>query len=162
MRGGTKSDLIPPHSRQGFALPPSPKRGFYSSSSPSERDRWVCAENQPLCCRTFGAMWASPPTRMVGFYHSAGPGLCLRDSLPSPAWRGCRPLIGGCGGDPYRVKPGFVEWERFFPSSVTPYGVPPSPQGKASYRRGCFLTFPLAFQTFFRLPPLRIPYCVVK
>ena len=89
MRGGTKSDLIPPHSRQGFALPPSPRRGFYSSSSPSERDRWVCAENQPLYCRTFGAMWASPPTRMVRFYHSAGPGLCLRGSAPHPS--GLRP-----------------------------------------------------------------------
>ena len=30
------------------------------------------------------------------------------------AFRGCR-RSGGCGGDPYRIKPGFVEWERFFP-----------------------------------------------
>ncbi len=29
------------------------------------------------------------------------------------------------------------------PSSVTPYGVPPSPWGKATSRRGRFLTFPV-------------------
>ena len=28
-RGGTKSDPAPPHTRQGFALPPSPRRGFF-------------------------------------------------------------------------------------------------------------------------------------
>ena len=31
-RGGTKSDPAPPHTRQGFALPPSPRRGFFPSS----------------------------------------------------------------------------------------------------------------------------------
>ena len=36
------------------------------------------------------------------------------------------------------------------------------PVGEGCLPAGVFLTFPLAFQTFFRLPPLRIPYCVVK
>ena len=34
-RGGTRSDLAPPHTRQGFALPPSPGRGFFPSSGPA-------------------------------------------------------------------------------------------------------------------------------
>ena len=50
----------------------------------------------------------------------------------------------------------------FFPSSVTPYGVPPSPQGKARYRRGRFLTFPLAFQTFFPFTPFTNPLLCCK
>ena len=36
------------------------------------------------------------------------------------------------------------------PSSVTPYGVPPSPWGKAASRRGRFLTFPWG-----KVPPQR-------
>ena len=39
----------------------------------------------------------------------------LPEGLPALcAFRGCR-RSGGCGGGPYRIKPGFVEWERFFP-----------------------------------------------
>ena len=34
LAGGTKSDLAPPHTRQGFALPPSPRRGLSPSSVP--------------------------------------------------------------------------------------------------------------------------------
>ena len=30
MRGGIRSDFALPHTRQGFALPPSPRRGFWS------------------------------------------------------------------------------------------------------------------------------------
>ena len=33
-RGGTRSDPVPPHTRQGFALPPSPRRGFFSQFVP--------------------------------------------------------------------------------------------------------------------------------
>ena len=33
-RGGTGSEFVPPHTRQGFALPPSPRRGFFPSSVP--------------------------------------------------------------------------------------------------------------------------------
>ena len=33
-RGGTRSDPAPPHTRQGFALPPSPRRGFFSLIRP--------------------------------------------------------------------------------------------------------------------------------
>ena len=32
LAGGTTSYLVPPHTRQGFALPPSPRRGFCPSS----------------------------------------------------------------------------------------------------------------------------------
>ena len=158
-----------------------------------------------------GAMWASPPTRMDITIHPT-PSFVYRGPLHTrPGLRPVHPLQAGEG-----------------PSSVTPYGVPPSPQGKAASRRWrfltfpwgegaaaaaeegryrvgsgsrptpvraspchplpgegfslirhalrratfpvgegilrrvLFLTFPLAFQTFFRLPPLRISYCVVK
>ena len=68
------------------------------------------------------------------------------------------PAGGGCGGDPYRIKPGFVEWERFFPlirhalrRATFPggegdlrRGLPtgggvllPSPEGKATSGGGC-------------------------
>ena len=33
-RGGTRSGFIPPHTRHGFAEPPSPRRGFVPSSVP--------------------------------------------------------------------------------------------------------------------------------
>ena len=33
-RGGTRSKFIPPHTRLGFAEPPSPRRGFFPSSVP--------------------------------------------------------------------------------------------------------------------------------
>ena len=46
------------------------------------------------------------------------------------------PAGGGCGGDPYRIKPGFVEWERFFPLIRQGFALPPSPWGKATSRRG--------------------------
>ena len=36
MRGYTGSGFIPPHSRPGFAGPPSPKRGFSSEQPPPE------------------------------------------------------------------------------------------------------------------------------
>ena len=46
------------------------------------------------------------------------------------------PAGGGCGGDTYRIKPGFVEWERFFPSSVRAFGPATFPVGEGFLRRG--------------------------
>ena len=48
------------------------------------------------------------------------------------------PAGGGCGGDTYRIKPGFVEWERFFSLIRQGFALPPSPAGKAaSGGEGC-------------------------
>ena len=58
----------------------------------------------------------------------------------------CHPLPGeGFSPHPSRAAPG-----------------PPSPQGKASSGGCAPLPFLWLFKHFFRLPPLRIPYCVVK
>ena len=38
MRGGTKSMLFSPHTRQGFALPPSPGRGYYPDAKNGIRE----------------------------------------------------------------------------------------------------------------------------
>ena len=55
--------------------------------------------------------------------------------LPSPAWRGW-PRRAGCGGDPYRIKPGLVEWERFFPLIRHALRRATFPVGEGDLRRG--------------------------
>ena len=78
-------------------------------------------------------MWASPPTRMDITIHPT-PSFVYRGPLHTrPGLRPVHPLQAGEG-----------------PSSVTPYGVPPSPWGKATYRRWRFLTFPWG-----KVPPQR-------
>ena len=92
----------------------------------------------------------------------------IAQPLPSPAWRGCRPLIGGCGGDPFPFIPGSVECStpiskplRFFqawrstfsaPLHTRPgFAGPPSPS-----RRGLFLC-PVGFILLHRSRRARLP-----
>ena len=37
-RGGSRSNFVPPHTRQGFALPPSPRRGFLDKNNNAASD----------------------------------------------------------------------------------------------------------------------------
>ena len=78
--------------------------------------------NPLLCCRTYGTMWASSPTRTVRFYHSTGPGLTFQGSPPHP------PPAGGTLSKQERAG-GFPHPARAAPG-------PPSPWGKAASRRG--------------------------
>ena len=81
---------------------------------------------------------------------------------PQRRKRGGTVLVLGPAPHPSGLRPATLSQERVFPSSVTPYGVPPSPQGKATSRRGRFLTFPLAFQTFFPFTPFTNPLLCCK
>ena len=58
------------------------------------------------------------------------------------AFRGCR-RSGGCGGDPYRIKPGFVEWERFFPLIRHALRRATFPVGEGCLPAGAFPYLPL-------------------
>ena len=90
--------------------------------------------------------------------------------LPSPGGRYRR--SGGRGAVPGRfwVRPhtrqGYAlppsPRSGFFPSSVPGCTRSTFPVGEGFLRRGCSLPSLWLFKQFFRLPPLRIPYCVVK
>ena len=46
MRGGTKSMLFSPHTRQGFALPPSPGREYYPDAKNGIREFFFKSDTQ--------------------------------------------------------------------------------------------------------------------
>ena len=105
--------------------------------------------NPLLCCRTYGTMWASSPTRTVRFCHSARPGPIFQGSPPHPTLRR-NPLQAGEGRAPSALmghwpvlpagsRPGWrrpLRWRRFSeaPLPVLPW-TGPCPPGSWSLRR---------------------------
>ena len=53
MRGGTKSMLFSPHTRQGFALPPSPGRGYYPDAKNGIREFFSKVKHKAPCLRLY-------------------------------------------------------------------------------------------------------------
>ena len=62
---------------------------------------------------------------------------------------------------PSGLRPATLSQERVFPSSVTPYGVPPSPCGKAS-SGGCVPYLPFGFSNNFSVYPFTNPLLCCK
>ena len=67
-RGSARSDPVPPHTRQGFALPPSPRRGFFiRSGSPAALRQRTRREPSFTAIRAgFSVKWLLTPRGKPG------------------------------------------------------------------------------------------------